>query len=50
LPVRVEEVSAAPIAASSPIEIVLPSGAIVRVRHGFNPHALDAVLSVLEAR
>jgi hypothetical protein len=35
---------------SPTIEIVLPSGPIVRVTHGFNPHALDTVLSVLEAR
>jgi hypothetical protein len=50
LPVRVVQDAHARIAANSPIEIVLPSGAIVRVTHGFNPQVLDAVLSVLEAR
>jgi hypothetical protein len=29
---------------------VFPAGPTVRVTHGFDPHALDAVLSVLEAR
>jgi hypothetical protein len=33
-----------------PIEIVLPAGPTVRVTRGFDPIALDAVLSVLEAR
>ena len=50
LPVRVVQEAPAPIALTSPIEIVLPSGPIVRVTHGFNPHALDAVLSVLDGR
>jgi transposase-like protein len=50
LPVRVVQDSPAPIAVGSPIEIVLPSGPIVRVTHGFSPNALDAVLSMLEAR
>jgi hypothetical protein len=50
LPVRVVEDAAAPMTTSSPIEIVLPSGPIVRITDGFNPQALDAVLSVLEAR
>jgi transposase-like protein len=49
LPVRVVPDSPAPIAVGSPIEIVLPSGPIVRVTHGFSPNALDAVLSLLEA-
>jgi hypothetical protein len=50
LPVRVVQDAPAPIAVSPTIEIVLPSGPIVQVTHGFNPHALDTVLSVLEAR
>ena len=50
LPVRVVQDSPAPIAVGSPIEIVLPSGPIVRVTRGFSPNALDAVLSMLEAR
>ena len=50
LPVRVVQDAPAPTSVSSPIEIVLSSGPIVRVTHGFSPHALDAVLTVLEAR
>jgi transposase-like protein len=50
LPVRVVQDAHAPITSTSPIEIVLPSGPLVRVTDGFNPRALDAVLSVLEAR
>jgi hypothetical protein len=49
LPVRVVQ-DAASIAATTPIEIVLPAGLTVRVARGFDPIALDAVLSVLEAR
>ena len=49
LPVRVVQ-DAASIAAPTPIEIVLPAGPTVRVARGFDPMALDAVLSVLEAR
>lgn len=49
LPVRVVQ-DAASIAATTPIEILLPAGPTVRVARGFDPHALDAVLSVLEAR
>jgi hypothetical protein len=49
LPVRVVQ-DAASIAATTPIEIVLPAGPTVRVTKGFDPIALDAVLSVLEAR
>jgi hypothetical protein len=49
LPVRVVQ-DAASLAATTPIEIVLPAGPTVRVTKGFDPHALDAVLSVLEAR
>ena len=50
LPVRVVQDAAEPIAATTPIEIVLPAGPTVRVTRGFDPIALDAVLSVLEAR
>jgi transposase-like protein len=50
LPVRVVQHASAPIAVSSTIEILLPSGPIVRVTEGFSPQALDMVLSVLEAR
>jgi hypothetical protein len=49
LPVRVVQ-DAASLAATTPIEIVLPAGPTVRVTKGFDPMALDAVLSVLEAR
>jgi hypothetical protein len=50
LPVRVVQDAPVPIVANSPIEIMLPSGPIVRVTHGFNPRALETVLAVLEAR
>jgi transposase len=50
LPVRVVQDAAKPMAATTPIEIVLPAGPTVRVMRGFDPIALDAVLSVLEAR
>lgn len=50
LPVRVEQDFSVSIVSTAPIEIVLPSGPIVRITDGFNPHALDVVLSVLEAR
>jgi transposase len=50
LPVRVVQDAAEPMASSAPIEIVLPAGPTVRVTRGFDPRALDAVLSVLEAR
>ena len=50
LPVRVVRDAAEPIPETSPIEILLPAGPTVRVTKGFDPHALDAVLSVLEAR
>jgi transposase len=49
LPVRVVQ-DAASLAATTPIEIVLPAGPTVRVTKGFDPMALDAVLSVLEVR
>jgi transposase len=50
LPVRVLQNAAEPIASTTPIEIVLHSGPTVRVTPGFDPQALDSVLSVLEAR
>jgi transposase len=50
LPVRVLQEVIAPIAAATPIEIVLPAGLTVRVLRGFDPIALEEVLSVLEAR
>ena len=50
LPVRVVQDGADTIAATTPIEIVLPAGPTVRVARGFDPVALHAVLSVLEAR
>jgi len=49
-PVRVVQDVAEPIAVTGPIEIVMPAGPTVRVTRGFDPVALDAVLSVLEAR
>ncbi len=50
LPVRVVQDAPTPITVTSPIEIVLAFGPTVRVTRGFDPHALDAVLSVLEGR
>jgi hypothetical protein len=50
LSVRVVQDGADTIAATTPIEIVLPAGPTVRVTRGFDPVALHAVLSVLEAR
>jgi hypothetical protein len=50
LPVRVIQNAAEPMASTTPIEIVLRSGPTVRVMRGFDPQALDLVLSVLEAR
>jgi hypothetical protein len=50
LPVRVVQDVAKPIPEKSPIEILLPAGLTVRVTKGFDPQALDAVLSVLEGR
>jgi transposase len=49
LPVRVVP-DADSIAMTTSIEILMPAGPTVRVTHGFDPHALDAVLSILEAR
>jgi hypothetical protein len=48
--VRVVQDATAPIAVTSPIEIVPASGPTVRVTRGFDPYALDAVLTVLEGR
>jgi transposase len=50
LPVRVVHDVAHPTLETAPIEIVLPAGPTVRVARGFDPHDLDVVLSVLEAR
>ena len=50
LPVRVVQDVAEPIAVAGPIDIVIPAGPTVRVTSGFDRIALDAVLSVLEAR
>jgi hypothetical protein len=50
LPVRVVQDATDTIAAGTPIEVVLSAGPTVRVMRGFDPIALDAVLSVLEAR
>jgi transposase len=50
LPVQVVADASVPIADFSASEIVLPVGPMVRVTRGFDPLALDAVLSVLEAR
>ena len=50
LPVRVVQDAPVATALASPIEILLPTGATVRVSRGFDPSTLDAVLSVLEAR
>jgi hypothetical protein len=50
LPVRVIQNAAELMASTTSIEIVLRSGLTVRVMRGFDPQALDLVLSVLEAR
>jgi hypothetical protein len=50
LPARVVQEDPAPTDVTAPIEIVLASGPTVRVLRGFDPHALVAVLSVLEGR
>jgi transposase-like protein len=50
LSVRVVQDASAPIAVSPTIEIVLPSGPIIRITNGFSTQALETVLSVLEAR
>lgn len=48
LPVEVVEAGAA--SAGSGVEIILAQGRTLRVRAGFNPQTLAAVLAVLEAR
>jgi hypothetical protein len=50
LPVRLVHDAPKSMTTASPIEIVLPAGPTVRVMRGFDPLALDAVLSVLETR
>jgi transposase-like protein len=50
LPVRVELDEPEPPPETTPVEIVLPAGPAVRVKRGFDPRTLDAVLAVLEAR
>jgi transposase len=50
LPVRVVDLEAASSRAAPRIEIVLPTGSIVRVSSGFDPPTLGHVLAVLEGR
>lgn len=50
LPVRVADLEAISPRQASPIEIVLPTGPIVRVPSGFDPSTLGQVLAVLEGR
>jgi hypothetical protein len=50
LPVRVIDPEALTPRASPPIEIVLPTGPILRVPSGFDPRTLGHVLAVLEGR
>ena len=50
LPVRVVDPEALTPRASPPIEIVLPTGPILRVPSGFDPRTLGHVLAVLEGR
>ena len=50
LPVRLVDLQAIPARPSPPIEVVLPTGPIVRVPSGFDPRTLDQVLAVLEGR
>src|SRR4051794_15514827 len=45
LPVRVVDLEVAPPRPAPPIEIVLPTGLIVRVTLGFDPHTLGHVLA-----
>jgi hypothetical protein len=49
LPVRVVDLEAVSLPVP-PIEIVLPTGPIVRVPSGFDPRSLGHVLAVLEGR
>jgi hypothetical protein len=50
LPVRVVDLDAVAPRTAPPIEIVLPSGCIVRVPSGFDPQTLGDVLAVLGGR
>lgn len=50
LPVRVIDPAPIALRPAPPIEVVLPSGPVVRVPEGFDPQALRAVLAALEGR
>jgi transposase len=50
LPVRVVDQEAVSPPPAPPIEIVLPTGLIVRAPYGFDPRTLGHVLAVLEGR
>jgi hypothetical protein len=50
LPVRVVDLEAFSPRPAPPIEIVLPTGLIVRAPFGFDPRTLGDVLAVLEGR
>jgi len=50
LPVRVVDLEAVSPRPAPPIVIVLPTGPIVRVPSGFDPHTLGHVLAVLGGR
>jgi transposase len=50
LPVRVADLEAISPRQPSPIEILLPTGSIVRVPSGFDTSSLAQVLAVLEGR
>ena len=50
LPVRVVDLEAVSPTPTPPIEIVLPTGLIVRAPSGFDPRTLGQVLAVLEGR
>jgi transposase len=50
LPVRVVDLEAVSPPQAPPIEIVLPTGLIVRAPSGFDPRTLGHVLAVLEGR
>jgi transposase len=50
LPVQLVELQAVSPSPAPPIEIVLPTGLIVRAASGFDPRTLGHVLAVLEGR
>ena len=50
LPVRVVDLEVVSPRPAPPIEILLPTGMIVRAPSGFDPHTLGHVLAVLEGR